>query len=286
MTPRLSLVITTYDWPAALAVVLEGVRRQLVPPDEVVVADDGSGRATRRVVERARARSTVPIRHAWGPDEGFRLNTSRNRGLAAATGDYVVLLDGDVVPHRALVADHRAAMRPGRYVQGGRVLLGPALTRRALREGVVRAPWWHRDLRNRVNLLRSSLLARAYRGPAGALDRTRGAHLAFWRADALAVNGFDEAFRSYGRDDNDFVARLLHAGIARRNLKFAAVAWHLHHEGGGPIAAENEARIARTLAERRTWAELGVASHAGRPLEWEALHPAPARHDTSPQTAA
>lgn len=286
MTPRISVVVTTFEWPEALALVLEALRTQRQPPHEVIVADDGSGPATRRVVEAARARSRVPLRHVWAPDEGFTLNANRNRALVAATGDYVILLDGDMVAHPALVADHAAAMRPGQYVQGSRVLLGPGPTRRALAAGRVDARWWHRDLRNRVNALRLPPLAHALARPVAAIHRTRGAHLAVWRDDALAINGFDEWFRTFGRDDSDFVARLQHAGVVRRNLKFAAVAWHLHHGPGGTVAAENDARLLRTLAERRTWATEGADRHVGRALDWEAQHPgAGAPHPDAAATA-
>lgn len=40
---RITLIITTYNWPAALDLALRSVARQSVLPDEVVVADDGSG---------------------------------------------------------------------------------------------------------------------------------------------------------------------------------------------------------------------------------------------------
>jgi glycosyltransferase involved in cell wall biosynthesis len=269
MAPTLSLVVTTYEWPAALAVVLDGVRRQRVAPLEVIVADDGSGPATHELLVRAARDFPVPLRHVWGPDEGFRLNTSRNRGIAAARGEYVVLLDGDMVPHRAFVADHLAAARPGGYVQGGRVLLGPDTTARALAAGSLAVHWWSRDLRNRANALRLPALAPLYRGPQGATRRTRGAHLAFWRDDAVRVNGFDEAFTTWGRDDNEFVARLLHAGVVRRNLKWAAVAYHLHHRVGGTVAAENEARLGRTLAERRVRAEHGLDAQLPRVADFE-----------------
>ena len=269
MAPTLSLIVTTYEWPAALAVVLDAVRRQRIAPLEVVVADDGSGPATRETIVQAARDFPVPLRPVWGPDEGFRLNTSRNRGIAAARGDYLVLLDGDMVPHPAFVADHLAAARPGCYVQGGRVLLGPRATARALAAGRLAAGWWTRDLRNRANAVRLPALSTWYRGPQGAVRRTRGAHLAFWRADALRVNGFEEAFTTWGRDDNEFVARLLHAGVARRNLKWAAVAFHLHHRAGGAVSAENEARLARTLAERRVRAERGLDALLPRVAEFE-----------------
>jgi glycosyltransferase involved in cell wall biosynthesis len=52
--PRCTLIITTYEWPEALELTLKSVARQSVVPDEVIVADDGSGPETARVVERWR----------------------------------------------------------------------------------------------------------------------------------------------------------------------------------------------------------------------------------------
>ena len=82
---RLALVITTYERPDALAAVLRSVARQSRPPDEVIVADDGSGEETGRVV--AAAARSLPLRRAWLPHDGFRAGRMRNLGLALASGD-------------------------------------------------------------------------------------------------------------------------------------------------------------------------------------------------------
>jgi glycosyl transferase family 2 len=46
-SPRITLIITTYNWPAALDLTLRSVARQSARPDEIIVADDGSGPQTR-----------------------------------------------------------------------------------------------------------------------------------------------------------------------------------------------------------------------------------------------
>jgi GT2 family glycosyltransferase len=40
--PRITLIITTYNWPAALDLTLRSVARQSMQPDEIIVADDGT----------------------------------------------------------------------------------------------------------------------------------------------------------------------------------------------------------------------------------------------------
>ena len=46
-----SLIICTYNWPEALSFVLASVTTQTELPNEIIVADDGSGESTSRVIE-------------------------------------------------------------------------------------------------------------------------------------------------------------------------------------------------------------------------------------------
>ena len=61
--PRITLIITTYNWPAALDLTLRSVARQSMLPDEVIVADDGSGPQTRQVVTQWEERLRSPLVH-------------------------------------------------------------------------------------------------------------------------------------------------------------------------------------------------------------------------------
>ena len=89
-----SLVITTYNSPEALDLVIRSALAQSEPPCEIIVADDGSTSDTVMLVETYRAASTIPVVHVWQEDLGFRAATSRNRAIAAAKGNYVVIVDG------------------------------------------------------------------------------------------------------------------------------------------------------------------------------------------------
>ena len=128
--PTISLLIATYNWPQALALVLASVRAQRVPPLEVVIADDGSGDDTRRVIEREGQHFPVPIVHVWHEDTGFRLAAIRNKAIAQSRGEYVVQIDGDIVVHSEFMAGHVRFARRGSYVQGSRALLSEAVTNR------------------------------------------------------------------------------------------------------------------------------------------------------------
>ena len=70
----ISLIVTTYNNSPFLEIVLKSVLRQKVYPKEVVIADDGSGEETKRLIERYRQMFPVPLVHSWIPDCGFRLS--------------------------------------------------------------------------------------------------------------------------------------------------------------------------------------------------------------------
>ena len=60
-----SLIITTYNRPDALAAVLHSVKQQTVLPNEVLIADDGSTDETRQVIEKYQQNYPVVLKHIW-----------------------------------------------------------------------------------------------------------------------------------------------------------------------------------------------------------------------------
>lgn len=225
-----SLLVATYNWPEALARILRSAAAQTVLPGEILVADDGSGEPTRAVVEAARRELPVPLRHVWQPDDGFRAGQIRNKAVAAARGAYVVQVDGDMVLHPRFVEDHLAAARRGRFIGGSRVVLGPEATRRLVEDGVPPGPL-SPGVRNRFNAVRLPAVGRAIAKVVSprSLRSIRGCNMSYWRDDFVAVNGYDEAYVGWGREDTDLVLRFMQYGLARTFFKLQGIAYHLHH---------------------------------------------------------
>jgi predicted glycosyltransferase involved in capsule biosynthesis len=67
--------------------------------------------------------------------------------------------------------------------------------------------------------------------------------MAYWRADAVRVNGFNEAFVGWGREDSEFTARMLAAGLVRRPLKFGGIVYHLWHDERPRAALDENHRL-------------------------------------------
>ena len=64
-----------------------------------------------------------------------------------------------------------------------------------------------------------------------------------WLSDR--VDGFDASFSGWGREDSDLLIRLLHAGVRRKDGRFATGVVHLWHpEIDRAQLAANDARLA------------------------------------------
>lgn len=268
---RISLVITTYNWPEALQAVIEACFGQSDRNFEIIVADDGSREATRDLVAGLIRRAPVPMRHVWQPDDGFRAAMARNRGILASTGQYVIVMDGDCVPQRDFVARHRALSQPGYMVTGSRILLAPAFSARVLAEKIDLHSLGTADklrLRctgsiNKAAPLLFKLPDLARRRHRFSFRRIKGCNMAFWRKDLDRVNGFDESFRGWGHEDADIAVRLFHAGVMRKDGAYATEVLHLwHREAQRGQETSNKRLVLERLANNTIEAVQGLRQHA------------------------
>ena len=118
-----SLIISTYNRPDMLRICLLGVLDQSVLPNEILIADDGSGPETKQLVDEFAAKSQVPIVHVWQADDGFRLAAIRNKSFAKASGDYIIQTDGDIILHKHFIRDHIHMAKKNMFISGARSLL-------------------------------------------------------------------------------------------------------------------------------------------------------------------
>jgi len=75
----------------------------------------------------------------------------------------------------------------------------------------------------------------------------RSCNFGVWRTDFERVNGFDESFVGWGHEDADFVLRLHHSGVARKNGFCATEVFHLWHQ---EAARNQESHNAAVVKER------------------------------------
>jgi len=266
---KASLIITTYNRPDALEVVLESALRQSFRDFEIIIADDGSKDETKNIIEKFQEKSKIKIIHSWHEDIGFRAAMSRNRAVAKATGEYLIFIDGDMVLDKDFILNHLEVAKRGVFIQGGRVLLDKTLTKEVLKTKEISFSLFQKGIKNRKNMIKSKTFSKIFSKYTTSLRGIKTCNFALFREDFFRVNGFDNRFIGWGREDSEFAVRLLNSGIKRKNLKFLAIAYHLwHQENSRESLPKNDKRLQKTIEEKLTWAEDGVDRFL-RGKEWK-----------------
>ena len=274
----ISVIVTTYNRPDALALVLAGLQAQTDANFEVIIADDGSTDATRTLIAHYQSQRGCAglqrIVHAWQADDGFRASAARNLGVHQSQGDYLIFLDGDCIPRPSFVARHRLLAEAGFMVSGSRVLLSEGFTQQLLTtqfdppvQQRSMAFWLVRRLRGDSNKVIPLLL-----GPDTSLrhyrevkwSRIKSCNLAIWRKHYEAVDGFDESFIGWGHEDADLVLRLARHGVRRKGGACSTEVFHLwHRDNTRATESANRRRVEERLRSGVIRAEIGLSRYRG-----------------------
>lgn len=262
-----SLIISTYNSPKTLDLCLQSVLCQSSLPDEVLIADDGSGEDTKKIVEDFQKISPVPIIHVWHEDRGFRLTVIRNKVIAKARMKYIIQIDGDVILHRHFIRDHKQFAREKSFVTGSRLNIQEGLSLKLLAKRSIEVSIRNKGVHNRINGLRLTCLSwflQDYRQ--SDLLYVRGCNMAFWKEDLLLVNGYDENMIGWGREDSEIACRLINAGIRKRVIKNAGIVFHLYHPDNSRSQFNiNNEILQKTIDEKYVWCSKGVDQYLTSP---------------------
>lgn len=239
-----SIILSTYNWPQALNLILSSLLPQLQsnPDVELIIADDGSTSDTRQLINCYQKRLSGRIHHVWIEDMGFRKSVVLNTAVSSSLGDYLMFLDGDCIPFPDYIIKHKELAKSGYFVAGNRVLLSKDFTG-CLIGGYVMPEevfnwnlwsWILAKLSSKVNKVFSFLRIRAdAKWRYARCDNwkyPKGCNIGMHKTDFVAVNGYDEIFSGWGHEDADLFIRLLHNGVKIKDGRFAIPVLHLWHK--------------------------------------------------------
>jgi len=255
----ISLIVTTYNRPEALILVLKSIECQILPPSEVIIADDGSDEQTKDLISEFNAQSNLEIIHSFQEDLGFRPAEARNKAISISKSDYIILVDGDMVLHPEFVADHLKNSKFGFFIQGSRSLLTEKKTKDVIIRRQLVFNFLSSGLNNRFNSIHSNFLSKFFPIKENYLKGIKTCNMSFFKKDFISVNGFNNEFKGWGREDSEFVVRLLNKGINRKTLKFSAIQYHLwHDEADRKALVVNDKLLQKAVAENLVWCDQGI----------------------------
>lgn len=270
MGMRVSVIITTYNQPEQLELVMWGYARQRRARFELIIADDGSLPATTEVIDRVAAASGLDVLHLWHEDNGFRKTEILNRAIAASRGDYLIFSDGDCIPRDDFVATHVRLSDPHSFLSGGYIKLPAEISRsitvadvvsgRATDAGTLLKKGWHPG-RRALRLVRNQFVATLMDSITTTRRTWNGHNSSASRTAIVQANGFDMDM-GYGGEDRALGERLMNAGISGRQIRHRAPTVHLFHERPyvDPVRWKLNHEIRNRIRENgETRARIGIA---------------------------
>jgi glycosyltransferase involved in cell wall biosynthesis len=269
--PVISIIISTYNSPNYLGLVLEGYFSQKYDqPFEIIIADDGSTEDTAHLIDYFRGNREASIVHVWQRDEGFQKCRVLNKAIAKSQGILLLFTDGDCIPQPNMLKIHTSHAKRNYFLTGGYLKLSQKVSRlitaHEVHSGAAFNPLWL--IRN--GLTPSAKLIKLISGSpfdkvANQFTPTRrtwnGHNASCFRDDALAVNGFNETMQ-YGGEDVEFGLRLNNAGVQGKHIRFSTIPLHLYHNHSyvnSDMIIKNKAITMQTVSEKTTYASIGVS---------------------------
>lgn len=259
---NIGVVITTYNQPAWLEKVLAGYEAQCLKDFRILIADDGSGDATRAVIEKFQQRGTLDIEHVWHDDRGFRKCQILNKVIASTECDYLIFTDGDCIPEPDFVAKHRQLARPGCFLSGGYVKLNMAVST-AINAHDISAgnpftiDWLTRHGQRHNHKLWKLVKSKWLKNLLNTLTPTKatwnGMNSSTWTEAIRACNGFNEDMQ-YGGLDRELGERLYNLGLKGKQVRYSVSCLHLDH----PRAYDTPETWAKNYAIRAEVKRLGL----------------------------
>jgi len=259
---KCSVIVPTYNRPAALKLCLLSLTRQSRLPDEVLIADDGSGQETRDLVDvmRRELEAHFPLRHIWQEDIGFRKPRILNETVRQSTGDYLIFLDGDCMAHRHFVRAHLEYSEPSAVLGGKRVEIGRELSEKIMSSGIPATTFtfgllWDavRKRSRRVGesiYVKNKLIRRLFHRDRIHDRAIWGCNFSLSKQLFYDINGCDEDFLDGSAEDIDIGIRAVNSGNRLKSVRALAIIFHLWHRSSW--SAENEkGRYNLAILQRR-----------------------------------
>ncbi len=262
---RTSVIVSTYNQPEFLELVLASLALQSAADFEVVVADDGSGSVTRELLERPGRELPYPLRHVWQEDAGFRKGMALNKAVKEASAPYLIFNDGDCIAHPEFVRAHLDLASRDAYLIGRTPRLSRKITERITLDAVRRGraqraspdKWWDdwcgdtRRMEFGVYVGNDWLFRR--------VQKTKkklelwGGNFSCFKEHYVQINGFNEDMDGWGKEDDEIGVRFTNLGLRPVSAANRAVNFHLWH----PKASGLSESIPRNLALKVKYRESG-----------------------------
>ena len=237
---KISVIVTLYNRLEYARNMILSLLHQTLMIDELVFADDGSKDDVADVIKDLVDRCPFEIKVVYQEDIGFRLARSRNNGARVATGDFLIFLDQDVIMPDDFI-EKIYNNRKVKRITFTRGFLTSEEEKNRIQEiinkkydfnEIYKIIYTYQDNKNFRRVMYKdifySFLYKLKLRKRGA--KIAGLMFALYKTDYLAINGFDENYRGWGKEDDDFCNRFFKYGGETYCVLLKECIIHMYHK--------------------------------------------------------
>ena len=182
-----------------------------------------------------------------------------NKAIAQAKYDYIISIDGDVILHKDFVKDHLSLAERNVYLYGSRVNIQSELIPEIFHTKQIDYHFFSKGIKKRGRTFHFPFLAKKQKKHPNYSSKMRGCNFSFWKKDFVLVNGYNEEFTGWGREDSELVLRMHNAGIEAKRIKFAGIVYHIYHQEQSKDSLVRNDKIQKNTIENKiTFAPKGI----------------------------
>lgn len=240
MKEKISVIVTVYNRFEYVRNVILSLINQTLQIDELILADDGSKENIKEYIEDLIPQCQFAIKHVWQEDIGFRLARSRNNGANVAEGEFLIFLDQDVIFSKTFIDEVYKVRKRKRivFVRGYQTsefekdqVLSHIKEQEFDYEKVYKIICKENVEKEFNKIIFKDKL---YRMLYWFKLRSRGAKMvgmmfALYKKDYEAINGFDDNYKGWGQEDDDFGNRFYKYGGEVYPLALKNYLFHMYH---------------------------------------------------------
>lgn len=237
---KTSVILTTYNAEAWLEKVIWGLSVQTEKDFEIIIADDGSRKETKELLDTLRPMLEMPLIHVWQEDNGFQKSQILNKAIVASNTDYLIFTDGDCIPRKDFVATHLKYRKKGYFLSGGYFMLPMGVSKDISKEDILNQDCFDLDWLSSKGLKKTfkasklmvkGLSSRILNAVTPTKATWNGHNASGWKKDIVEINGFNQEMQ-YGGQDRELGERLFNKGIKSKQIRYSAICLHLDHARG------------------------------------------------------
>jgi cellulose synthase/poly-beta-1,6-N-acetylglucosamine synthase-like glycosyltransferase len=271
---RVSIIIAVYKDIESLNIIIEALKTQTYKNFEVIVAEDNNAQTMKDYIVSIKG---LEVKHTFQEDNGVRKSRSQNNGILASSGEYLIFLDGDIIPYTTFVQGHVELAQKGRVLAGRRVNLNEKLTQKFRNNSLLPIRleklyfifgfklMFDRNARfeQGIHINPNSFIYKQFINSRKRNTSLIGCNFSCFKDDMVIINCFDE---SYGEsslpDDMDLDWRFRAYGLELKSCKNVANTFHLYHKKqNNPTSQELWDKFNQNKKDKKYVCEEGLKEH-------------------------